>query len=162
MDLPVHVCVLMSSWPDRYTLGTVLSFYNKMLVGKDSRIFNEEPFPAPLFMAGMQFAMQHAIARLVFSTGLTKRTADSLGWPDWFKSSGYSSHATVFCAYSLTYSYLQYHPCGAVVPNGACTGLDIGFSMMSLVFISLSFYTMCKATVPLFLLAFAFMWGIEK
>ena len=50
----------------------------------------------------------------------------------------------------------------AVVPNGTCTGLDIGLSMMSLVFISLSFYTMCKATVPIFLLGFAFLWGIEK
>ena len=49
-----------------------------------------------------------------------------------------------------------------VAPNGACTGLDIGFSNMSLVFISISFYTMCKATVPLFLLAFAFIWGIER
>ena len=49
-----------------------------------------------------------------------------------------------------------------MVPNGTCTGLDIGLSMMSLVFISLSFYTMCKATVPIFLLGFAFLWGIEK
>jgi solute carrier family 35 protein C2 len=58
--------------------------------------------------------------------------------------------------------YVTYWPSPAVVPNGACTGLDISLSMMSLVFISLSFYTMCKATVPLFLLAFAFLWGIEK
>ena len=93
----------------RYTLGTILSFYNKLLVGKDSKIFNEEPFPggsnarrysdgpavrslhmgyaaaAPLFMAGMQFAMQHMLARLVFSTGLIKRTADNLSWQEWLK-----------------------------------------------------------------------------
>lgn len=50
----------------------------------------------------------------------------------------------------------------AVVPNGITTGLDIGFSNMSLVFINLSFYTMCKATSPVFLLLFAFIWGIEK
>lgn len=50
----------------------------------------------------------------------------------------------------------------AVVPNGVATGLDIGFSNYSLVFISLSFYVMCKSTVPLFLLAFAIAWGIER
>ena len=48
------------------------------------------------------------------------------------------------------------------MPNGITTGLDIGFSNMSLVFINLSFYTMCKATSPVFLLLFAFIWGIEK
>ena len=50
----------------------------------------------------------------------------------------------------------------AVVPNGIITGLDIGLSNTSLVFITMSFYTMCKATVPVFLLFFAFLWGIER
>lgn len=50
----------------------------------------------------------------------------------------------------------------AVVPNGVATGLDIGFSNYSLVFITLSFYVMCKSTTPLFLLFFAIAWGIEK
>lgn len=49
----------------------------------------------------------------------------------------------------------------AVLPNGAVTGLDIGFSNASLVHITMSFYTMCKSTTPIFLLAFAFMWGLE-
>ena len=52
--------------------------------------------------------------------------------------------------------------CTKVVPNGVCTGLDIGLSNFSLSLISLSFYTMCKSTTPLFLLAFAFAWGLEK
>lgn len=50
----------------------------------------------------------------------------------------------------------------AVVPNGVATGLDIGLSNYSLVFITLSFYVMCKSTTPLFLLFFAIAWGIEK
>lgn len=49
-----------------------------------------------------------------------------------------------------------------MVPNGVTTGLDIGFSNMSLVFITMSFYTMCKSTVPVFLLGFAFLWRIER
>jgi hypothetical protein len=48
-----------------------------------------------------------------------------------------------------------------VLPNGAVTGLDIGFSNASLVHITMSFYTMCKSTTPIFLLAFAFVWGLE-
>jgi solute carrier family 35 protein C2 len=49
-----------------------------------------------------------------------------------------------------------------VLPNGIATGLDIAFSSTSIAFISLSFYTMCKSSVPLFLLLFAYLWGIEK
>ncbi len=49
-----------------------------------------------------------------------------------------------------------------VVPNGIITGLDIGFSNKSLVYITMSFYTMCKSTVPIFLLACAFIWRIER
>lgn len=52
--------------------------------------------------------------------------------------------------------------CYAVFPNGICTGLDIGLSNFSLALITLSFYTMCKSTVPVFLLGFAFLWGIER
>lgn len=50
----------------------------------------------------------------------------------------------------------------AVVPNGVSTGLDIGLSNYSLMMITLSFYTMCKSTTPVFLLMFAFIWGIER
>jgi hypothetical protein len=48
-----------------------------------------------------------------------------------------------------------------VLPNGVATGLDIGFSNASLSIITLSFYTMCKSSAPLFLLLFAFLWRIE-
>ena len=49
-----------------------------------------------------------------------------------------------------------------VVPNGASTGIDISFSNKALVYISTSFYTMVKSTSPMFLLMFAFAWGIEE
>lgn len=48
-----------------------------------------------------------------------------------------------------------------MLPNGVATGLDICFSNTSFAFITLSFYTMCKSSAPLFLLIFAFIWGIE-
>ena len=49
-----------------------------------------------------------------------------------------------------------------MVVNGVSTGLDIGLSNYSLMLITLSFYTMCKSTTPVFLLMFAFIWGIER
>lgn len=49
-----------------------------------------------------------------------------------------------------------------MVPNGTATGLDIGLSNFSLSLITLSFYTMCKSTTPIFLLAFCFLWRIER
>lgn len=49
-----------------------------------------------------------------------------------------------------------------MVPSGITTGLDIGLSNKSMVYITMSFYTMCKATVPIFLLAFAFIFRIER
>lgn len=49
-----------------------------------------------------------------------------------------------------------------VVPNSVATGLDIGFSNAAMATITLSFYTMCKSSAPLFLLFFAFIWRLER
>ncbi|KIZ00166.1 hypothetical protein MNEG_7792 [Monoraphidium neglectum] len=75
------------------------------------------------------------LAKTVFAVGLVKRTALPLIWRDW---------------------------CRLVLPNGSITGLDIGLSNKSLAHITMSFYTMCKSTTPIFLLAFAFIWGLEQ
>jgi len=118
-----------------YTLATLLSFYNKLLLGHDTvwHVMGE-PFPAPLFMSGVQFAMQHVLARAAFASGLAAREGNELSWMEWAKK---------------------------ILPNGMATGMDIGLSNMSLVFITLSFYTMCKSTMPLFLVAFAIAFGLE-
>eukprot|EP00957_Ditylum_brightwellii_P074355 5649195-Ditylum_brightwellii.AAC.1 len=42
------------------------------------------------------------------------------------------------------------------------TALDVGLSNLSLVRISLAFYTMVKASSPIFVLASAYIFGIEK
>ncbi|GLI64396.1 hypothetical protein VaNZ11_007662 [Volvox africanus] len=129
----LKVLSLIFAW---YILSTCLSIYNKKTVGKKYGLFGNHPFPAPLLMSSVQFACQTGLAKIVFFMGLAQRTmARRMSWSDYFR---------------------------LVVPNGITTGLDIGFSNTSLVFIDLSFYTMCKATVPVFLLFFAFVWGIEK
>ncbi|KXZ53955.1 hypothetical protein GPECTOR_6g874 [Gonium pectorale] len=129
----VKTVVLILVW---YVLSTGLSLFNKQLVGKDHGLFGKGAFPAPLLMSSVQFICQTLLAKLVFALGIVERThSRRMPWSDYFR---------------------------LVVPNGVTTGLDIGFSNKSLVFINLSFYTVCKSTVPVFLLFFAFIWGIEK
>lgn len=124
---------LILTW---YTFSTLLSLFNKIVVGKDHGIMGMGAFPAPFLMSSVQFFCQYLIAHLVLTTGWVRRKSDgSQSWKDYFRK---------------------------VVPNGVATGLDIGFSNYSLVYITLSFYVMCKSTTPLFLLVFAIAWGIEK
>ncbi|KAL2911487.1 hypothetical protein HK105_209018 [Polyrhizophydium stewartii] len=49
-----------------------------------------------------------------------------------------------------------------VVPTAICTALDISMSNASLHYISLSFYTMIKSSTPVWVLIFAFLFGLER
>jgi solute carrier family 35, member C2 len=49
-----------------------------------------------------------------------------------------------------------------LVPTGTTTSLDIGLGNTSLRFITLTFYTMCKSSVLIFVLTFAFLFRLEK
>ncbi|KAH9794207.1 putative sugar phosphate/phosphate translocator [Citrus sinensis] len=49
-----------------------------------------------------------------------------------------------------------------VVPTGLATALDVNLSNESLVFISVTFATMCKSASPIFLLVFAFAFRLES
>lgn len=119
-----------------YFFGTFLSLWNKLLVGNKDGLYGQGPFPAPFLMSSLQFFSQFGMAKALIKYGVVKRQAEEeSSWEEYFK---------------------------IVVPNGIATGLDIGLSNTSLVFITLSFYVMCKSTTPLFLLTFAIVWGIEK
>lgn len=48
-----------------------------------------------------------------------------------------------------------------LVPCGSATSLDIGLGNMSLKFITLTFYTMCKSSALAFVLLFAFIFRLE-
>ncbi|XP_028410071.1 solute carrier family 35 member C2-like [Dendronephthya gigantea] len=49
-----------------------------------------------------------------------------------------------------------------VTPTAIATALDIGFSNWSLMFITVSLYTMCKTTAIIFILIFSLIFGLEK
>ncbi|KAK5230457.1 hypothetical protein LTR47_007599 [Exophiala xenobiotica] len=49
-----------------------------------------------------------------------------------------------------------------LVPTGTATSLDIGLGNTSLRYITLTFYTMCKSSVLIFVLTFAFLFRLER
>lgn len=66
----------------------------------------------------------------------------------------YSSEKRVILEWSV---YIK-----RVGPTAVATALDIGFSNWSLMFITISLYTMCKSTAIIFILGFALILGLEK
>eukprot|EP00873_Tetraselmis_striata_P009309 jgi/Tetstr1/429573/TSEL_019473.t1 len=124
---------LIGTW---YALSTCITMYNKVLLGKKHGVFgNSGGFPAPLFMTATQFVVQWALSGFVLSLTCYPSAREKLSWREWAVQ---------------------------VVPNATSTGLDIGLSNRSLAFITVSFYTMCKSTVPLWLLCFAFAFRVER
>ncbi|MCO5612083.1 hypothetical protein L7F22_066345 [Adiantum nelumboides] len=92
-------------------------------------------FPAPLLMNTVHFTMQAVISWLAlrfFSPSI--RPAHGISWRDYFVR---------------------------VVPTAVATALDVDLTNASLVFISISFETMCKSAAPVFLLLFAFAFKLE-
>ncbi|GJT31929.1 probable sugar phosphate/phosphate translocator [Tanacetum coccineum] len=93
-------------------------------------------FPAPLLMNTIHFSMQ-----AVFSNAVTYI------WSKRFQP-------------TVTMSWKDYFM--RVVPTALGTALDINLSNASLVFITVTFATMCKSAAPIFLLIFAFAFRLES
>ncbi|GMH07310.1 hypothetical protein Nepgr_009150 [Nepenthes gracilis] len=93
-------------------------------------------FPAPLLMNTFHFAMQ-----AVLSNAIT-----------WFWSERFQVGTTM--------SWRNYF--ARVVPTALATALDVNLTNASLVFISVTFATMCKSASPLFLILFAFLFRLES
>ncbi|XP_011098058.1 probable sugar phosphate/phosphate translocator At1g06470 isoform X2 [Sesamum indicum] len=92
-------------------------------------------FPAPLLMNAFHFSMQATLSNAI-----------TWFWPDRFHSS-FMSWRDYFAK---------------VVPTALSTAMDVNLSNASLVFISVTFATMCKSTSPIFLLLFAFAFRLES
>lgn len=115
-----------------YTLSTCLTLYNKEMLGK-----HMWKFPAPFLMNTVHFTMQAVASRVILwfqHRGLEAET-NAMSWKDYFLR---------------------------VVPTALATALDINLSNISLVFITVTFATMCKSAAPIFILLFAFLFRLEK
>ncbi|XP_052206339.1 probable sugar phosphate/phosphate translocator At1g06470 isoform X2 [Diospyros lotus] len=93
-------------------------------------------FPAPMLMNTIHFSMQ-----AILSNAIT-----------WFWSQRFRP--------SVPMSWRDYF--SRVVPTALGTAFDINLSNASLVFISVTFATMCKSASPIFLLIFAFAFRLES
>ncbi|KAH7571562.1 hypothetical protein JRO89_XS04G0079700 [Xanthoceras sorbifolium] len=93
-------------------------------------------FPAPLLMNTIHFSMQAVISKAI----------------TWFWSHRFQP--------SVAMSWRDYFV--RVVPTALATALDVNLSNASLVFISVTFATMCKSAAPIFLLLFAFAFRLES
>ncbi|KAJ9147153.1 hypothetical protein P3X46_029345 [Hevea brasiliensis] len=93
-------------------------------------------FPAPLLMNTVHFAMQAVLSKFI----------------TWFWSHRFQL--------TVVMTWRDYFM--RVVPTALGTALDVNLSNASLVFISVTFATMCKSASPIFLLLFAFAFRLES
>jgi solute carrier family 35, member C2 len=95
-------------------------------------------FPCPLLLTSIHFGCQWIFAETLCTL-----------YPNFFGNERIRSM-----------SWIQYF--GTALPCGLVTSGDIGLSNLSLVSISITFYTMVKASTPIFVLAWAYVFGIER
>jgi len=126
--------VLATLW---FALSASLALYNKA-------VFSKKGFPAPLLYTSCQFFMQWLLA-----------TA-ALQWPQLFNDED-KRFVTRGRPIIPTDSWSR-----TILPVGFFMGLDIGLSNISLVYITVSFYTLTKTTSLIFTLFVSFVTGIEK
>ncbi|ESW18404.1 hypothetical protein PHAVU_006G038200 [Phaseolus vulgaris] len=92
-------------------------------------------FPAPFLMNTIHFTMQAVLSKFI----------------TWFWSHRFETNVVI--------SWRDYFL--RVVPTAFGTAMDVNLSNASLVFISVTFATMCKSAAPIFLLLFAFAFRLE-
>lgn len=119
-----------------FLFSALLSSYNKTVFG--SQDDGGMGFPCPLLMTSLHFCAQWIFAETMCAL-----------WPDYFGSHRISDMSWP--------TYLQ-----TSLPCGFVTSADIGLSNLSWVTLSLTFYTMIKSSTPVFVLFWAYMFGIAR
>ncbi|XP_027340317.1 probable sugar phosphate/phosphate translocator At1g06470 isoform X1 [Abrus precatorius] len=130
---PIHVANILK------TLFFILMWYTFSLF---LTLYNKSllgdhmgKFPAPFLMNTIHFVMQAVLSRFI----------------TWYWSHRFET--------SVVMSWRDYFL--RVVPTALGTAMDVNLSNASLVFISVTFATMCKSAAPIFLLLFAFAFRLE-
>lgn len=124
-------CTYLLPMAGWFFFSALLSSYNKYVFGSDHL-----NFPCPLMLTSIHFASQWGFALAMcklFPTFFGSKRIDDMSWSE-------------FLAISV--------PCGMV------TSGDVGLSNLSLVTISITFYTMVKASTPVFVLIWGYYFGI--
>ena len=68
-----------------YFLSTLLTLYNKVLLGHKRGLFGDAGFPAPLFMTGVQFFIQWGLASMVLWASCCSpvKSSEPVSWYEW-------------------------------------------------------------------------------
>ncbi|KAL9125222.1 MAG: hypothetical protein Q9217_005540 [Psora testacea] len=141
--------ILVASW---YLFSLSISLYNKWMFSPKYLDFH-----FPLFTTCMHMVVQFSLAALVlyFIPHLRPRT-DSISNPQDHAHVRRDAPPSDKPLMTRMFYLTRIGPCGAA------TGLDIGLGNMSLKFITLTFYTMCKSSSLAFVLIFAFVFRLES
>ena len=126
-------CVYLPPMLGWFFFSALLSTYNKVVFGS-----GHMGFPCPLLLTSIHFLIQWFLSHLacaVFPVSLGTERVSRMTWSEWASIS---------------------------VPCGLVTALDVGLSNLSLVTITITFYTMVKSSTPIFVLGWAYAFGIEK
>ena len=126
-------CAYLPAMLGWFIFSACLSTYNKYVFGS-----GHMHFPCPLLLTSIHFSIQWIFAHLAcacFPQTLGTDRVNDMTWKEWISIS---------------------------VPCGMVTALDVGLSNLSLVTITLTFYTMVKSSTPVFVLGWAYLFKIEK
>jgi solute carrier family 35 protein C2 len=134
-----------------YFFSLMISIYNKWMFGK-----GKLNFAFPLFTTSLHMLVQFTLASVILYLFPSLRPKRGRQSPS---DRGRSRHSSELDKQPLMTKMFYLTRIG---PCGAATGLDIGLGNMSLKFITLTFYTMCKSSTLAFVLTFAFIFGLEK
>lgn len=126
-------CTYLPAMAGWFLFSALLSSYNKYVFG-DKNL----NFPCPLLLTSMHFLSQWIFsynACMMFPDAFgTKRVTD-MSWEEFLRVS---------------------------IPCGLVTSGDVGLSNLSMVTMSITFYTMVKASTPVFVLTWAYIFGIVR
>ena len=129
----VRCGMLTIAW---FAMSTGLALFNKETMGA-----KRGGFPAPLLLTATQFAMQYVFARVLIGSGFIEGEERRRGGREEVPSGTFWR---------------------ALAPVGAAMGLDIALSNLSLVFITVSTYTVVKTSTIVFTLGLAFLFRFER
>lgn len=126
-------CIYLPAMAGWFFFSALLSAYNKWIFGSAHLAF-----PCPLLLTSLHFFVQWMFSWAV-----------SAAFPKYFGGDQVAEMA--------------WKPfLGTSIPCGLVTSGDVGLSNLSLVRISITFYTMVKASAPIFVLGWAYILGIER
>ncbi|CAI7786599.1 unnamed protein product [Closterium sp. NIES-54] len=132
-------CDPRSLWPVARVLALLLLWYtfSTALSLYNKMLIGQQHgrFPAPLLLTAFHFAQQALMASALLHSAFPSALPP------------------------LPLSSRDY--CLRVIPTAVATAVDIALSNQSLAYITLTFYTMCKSSAPMFLLLFAFIFRLE-